>query len=82
MNLPRIKIAIVGAKPMIIAPIVKKISATIIVIFLPYLSANGPAINEPKADPSYASDTMVYTNISRFNNLRPLKVLLCQAKYP
>lgn len=45
---------------MIIAPIVKKTSAARIVSLRPYLSAKGPAIKEPRAEPSWASDTIVY----------------------
>ena len=41
-----------GAKPIMNAPTVKKKSAAIIVGFLPYLSANGPAIKDPRADPN------------------------------
>ena len=49
-----------GATPIITAPIIKKISAVIIVSFLPNLSANGPPNKEPIAAPSWAKDTMVY----------------------
>jgi len=52
MNLPPMRTPILGDTPIIIAPIVKNISAQIIVILRPYLSAKGPAISEPIADPS------------------------------
>ena len=43
---------IVGAKPMIRAPAIKKRSARMIVGFLPYLSEKGPPIIDPTAAPS------------------------------
>jgi hypothetical protein len=58
-NLPSIRTAIDGAMPIIIAPIVKKTSAAIMTVFLPYLSEKGPANKEPIADPSYAKETIV-----------------------
>lgn len=64
MNLPPMRTPILGDTPIIIAPIVKNISAQIIVILRPYLSAKGPAISEPIADPSYARDTIVYNNMN------------------
>ena len=51
-NLPKMRMGIDGAKPIMNAPTVKKKSAAIIVGFLPYLSANGPAIKDPRADPN------------------------------
>ncbi len=55
-----IRIAIDGAKPMMIPPIVNKISATMIVNLRPLVSDMGPAMREPKAAPNWAKDTMVY----------------------
>lgn len=40
------------------APIVNRISAKIIVGFLPYLSEKGPPMTDPKAAPRVANETM------------------------
>ena len=53
-----IKTAIVGATPITIAPIVNRISANIIVGFLPILSEKGPPIMEPNAAPRVANETI------------------------
>jgi hypothetical protein len=50
---------IVGARPIMIAPEVNNTSAIRIVFFLPILSEIGPAVREPKAAPSVASETIV-----------------------
>ena len=52
--------AIEGAVPITIAPTVKQISASIIVSFLPILSAIGPPIREPIAAPRVARETIVF----------------------
>ena len=48
---PRIRIGMVGARPMIKAPAMKKRSARMIVGFLPYLSEKGPPMMDPTAAP-------------------------------
>lgn len=58
-NLPMMRIWIVGARPMIKEPKINRVSAKIIVGFLPKLSERGPPIIDPKAAPSYAIDTIV-----------------------
>ena len=52
INLPIIRIAMEGARPMMIAPIVKRTSANNIVGLRPYESLTGPAISDPTAAPS------------------------------
>jgi hypothetical protein len=59
-TLPSIKIAIVGASPITTAPIMKSMSAKMIVSFLPKWSEKGPPISEPKAAPNIATETIVY----------------------
>ena len=60
MKRPKMRIAIEGATPMMMAPMVKRTSETMIVGFLPQLSEMGPANSEPTAAPNCASDTIVY----------------------
>ena len=60
MKRPKMRIAIEGATPMMMAPMVKRTSETRMVGFLPQLSDMGPAKSEPTAAPSWARDTIVY----------------------
>jgi hypothetical protein len=59
MKRPKIRIRIDGANAIKTAPNVKSKSAHIVINFLPYLSAKGPAINDPKAAPTRAIETIV-----------------------
>ena len=58
INLPIMRTGIVGATPIMIAPMVKRKSEAIIVNFLPNLSAIGPPKREPMAAPRVARETM------------------------
>jgi hypothetical protein len=52
MNRPKMRIVMEGATPMMMAPMVKRTSETMIVGFLPQLSDMGPAKSEPTAAPN------------------------------
>ena len=48
----------VGATPIIMAPMVNKMSARMMVGFLPNLSENGPPSMDPNAAPRVANETI------------------------